>query len=166
MWVFLDIDGVLNSRASFREPEGELDVARIARLDHMVDAAGASIVLSSSWRIDPGLEPTIDRLRERGLRATVVGATPRIGDRPRGAEIAAWLLAHGSASRWGLALGVSRQPYVILDDDRGAGDGHGERFVHVVDGLEDVHVERALRRLGAKAGWAGRLAQVMTRSRG
>lgn len=163
MWVFLDIDGVLNCRASFREPGGEIAEERVARLERLVHAAGASVVLSTSWRIDPGVERTVDLLRERGLRATVVGATPRIGGRPRGAEIAAWLRTRGEASRLGMALGFAARPYVILDDDRGAGDGHGARFVHVEDGLEDVRVELALRVLQAPSRWRGGVASWLRR---
>jgi hypothetical protein len=148
--LFLDIDGVLNSGAFLvglhqrgkqanvflvdpREGAVEhIDPVRIERLNRITEATGASIVLSTSWRCLFGPADTETMLRARGVAAPIVGATPRIYDEPRGHEIATALLSHPGAT------------YVVLDDDHDAGVGHGVRFVHVADGLEDSHVEAAI----------------------
>ena len=47
--IFLDIDGVLNSTNSLYENESLEDVL-VLRLKKIVDATGAKLILSSSWR--------------------------------------------------------------------------------------------------------------------
>lgn len=153
-FIFLDIDGVLNDRAFLlslhqRGAQGNiflvnddaaaehLDRTRVERLNRLTKATGAAVVLSTSWRCLFGPEATERMLRSMGLAAPVVGSTPRIYDVPRGREIATFLLNHPDAA------------YVVLDDDHDAGVGHDGRFVHVADGLEDEHVERAVAALDA-----------------
>ena len=50
--IFLDIDGVLNSLDCKEKIEGYLFVEdkKIALLKELIDATGAKIVLSSTWR--------------------------------------------------------------------------------------------------------------------
>ncbi len=51
--IFLDIDGVLNSRQYDAErgtAEGNIDVSRLLLLKQLIDQTGAKIVLTSSWR--------------------------------------------------------------------------------------------------------------------
>lgn len=53
--IFLDIDGVLNSRKydSVRNwnEQTDIDVSRLPLLGEIVAATGAEIVLSSTWRV-------------------------------------------------------------------------------------------------------------------
>lgn len=58
--IFLDFDGVLNSVSYcrlHREPGVLLDPARMALLRRIVDATGAEIVLSTSWKEHWETEP-------------------------------------------------------------------------------------------------------------
>lgn len=52
--IFLDIDGVLNSRAYDRKrnwnEQTDIDETRLPLIKEIVDATGAKIVLSSTWR--------------------------------------------------------------------------------------------------------------------
>jgi hypothetical protein len=85
--LFLDVDGVLNSAAFLARVEGSfargpdwvhmLDAEPCARLERVLAATGAKIVLSSSWRhhVDAGLMTVM--LRRRGVEAAeVVDMTP------------------------------------------------------------------------------------------
>ena len=115
--VFLDFDGVLNSRALVERAPAPLaigldllDASAVARVERFCVAAGAEIVVTSTWRLTfdrAGLE---DMLRSKGLTtARVRDVTPMIPHkRGRGQEIQSWLDAEGSAQLEGM---------VILDDD-------------------------------------------------
>ncbi|NBX37781.1 MAG: hypothetical protein EBR10_11305 [Planctomycetes bacterium] len=138
--IFLDIDGVLNSREyliSLPKPEGliveaniehHIDPVRVERLNKI----GGAIVISSTWRLFHSHVEIGAMLERRGLRSRslVLGATPDLGN--RGDEITHW---------------VSRRKldrFVVLDDTDDGLKQFGRRFIHVRDGLEDAHVERAI----------------------
>ena len=51
--IFLDVDGVLNSRAylnNHKDPEDEIDMRAVERLAKIYRQCNCKIVLSSSWR--------------------------------------------------------------------------------------------------------------------
>ncbi len=135
--VFLDVDGVLNSRAFYDRvgghPSPPLDPLAIERLQRLCTATQARICISSSWRGHPRLEAW---LRERGLSAPILGITPHFGvTGNRGSEIAEWLGA------WPLPV----ERFVILDD----GDDMDHLLPYLVrtsheTGLLDEHVDRAV----------------------
>ena len=172
--IFLDVDGVLNSEryalkleAKHRElghtepasPKREttcdcfklyhqIDRDAVARLNRLVAATGAKIVVSSTWRkiFDP---PELHRIfSEHGLVAEIVGETPEGHKEPglpetygypermeRGYEIDYWLRQHPEVER-----------FVILDDGSDMAM-HGKRLVQTdcEDGLCDEHVDLAIR---------------------
>lgn len=151
--MFLDFDGVLNDARYVRRaleargameglgerwrPSDHLDPARVARLNALLAATGAEVVISSSWRLSFELPRIVLLLEGAGFAGRVVGRTPWIAHHARHVEI----------SRW---LGQQRPEvdrFVVLDDDQDAGVGFGHRYVFVPDGLEDEHVERARRAL-------------------
>lgn len=146
--VFLDFDGVLNSesfvrdyyRKSFlqREP-AEIDPVAVARLNRILEATGAVVCISSSWRLLHKTEELVDFLKGTGFTGKVIGITPRL-DAPRGMEIQEWM---------DTAPGYREiESFVILDDD--ADMAHlGHRLVQTdfAGGLEDHHIERAIRML-------------------
>lgn len=136
--IFLDVDGVLNRRGLGSRPattEPKVLPDRVALIDSLVARTGAQLVLSSSWRIKPGLAATRSLL---GLRSPLDHATPVLGGGggARGREIQAWLLANGSPS------------YVAIDDglpaDFGALPVARIVFVRGYVGLEQQHVARAI----------------------
>jgi hypothetical protein len=142
--LFLDVDGVLNSKAwMIRSPRAsfmELDPAAIARVQRIVAQTGAKVVLSSTWRL-------MDELVVSLLRAgvPVFSKTPDLARKgggllPRSREIAAWLLEHPEVTK-----------YAIVDDDVDAGYGAlAPSFVHTDAryGLLDSEVEKIVAILG------------------
>lgn len=147
--IFLDIDGVLNSAqfiATQTNGEGvvivdgefdathHLDPARVARLNRLVSATGADVVLSSSWRVLFGVEKTQRSLVARGFAHVLADATARLPGEPRHVEIQSYL--SGMSARFS---------HVVLDDAAEAARGTDPRFILVDDGLEDHHVDAAIR---------------------
>lgn len=147
--VFLDVDGVLNSQAWYdakrargeRLHGAEIDPWAVGCLRRILDATGAQVVLSSTWRGSAELEA---RLIECGVPLNG-HRTPALPSRNRGREIAAWLRRHPEVTE-----------YVILDDDDDAGSVTPARFIKVDGqrGLQDVNVEAAVLLFTAKAALA------------
>jgi len=116
--VFLDFDGVLNSRPWLARPSDPgdagalLDADAVARVDRLCALGGAEIVISSSWRVTHTLPVLTALLRQKGLiHPEILDATPMIPHkRGRGQEIQAWLDAALAAR--GLAI----EGMAILDD--------------------------------------------------
>lgn len=152
--TFLDINGVLNSwdyhyhrRVRAEGKESFLDPMAIERLNRLLDATDAEIVLTSTLRRGRMLQEMRDAFRLRGVRKTIMTGTPDLSathpraEGRRGAEIQAYLDTYGRA--------VSS--FVILDDN----DEMGQRLrPHLVqtnfqDGLTDAHVDAAIRLLNA-----------------
>lgn len=117
--IFLDIDGVLNSKEFFqnRQPTQELneiDEEKVKLLQQIVQATNAKIVLTSTWRIydktDKVYQYLVDTLAKYDL--SIFDCTPYInGNRPE--EITTWL------SMWNALRDVHEHifGFVSLDDD-------------------------------------------------
>ncbi len=171
--IFLDIDGVLNSEAMLRKLdtkhrelghhercecyrlERQIDPEAVVRLNRLIEATNAKIVVSSSWRLlmDP---PELHRvLVGHGLVGEIIGETPDGPNDPafasygpidrifRGNEIAHWLKQHPEVER-----------FVILDDCSDM-DHLKHRLVQTdcEEGLLDEHVELAINMMS----WSGKL---------
>lgn len=122
-FIFLDLDGVLNSNLYYCEkhhndryaeaiaqyPEelalgiSAIDPVAVGNLNKILEATGAKIVVSSSWRHDPYLP---DIFKAVGIKAPIFSITPLSESRIRGEEIQAWLDKQ-----------TEPYTYVILDDD-------------------------------------------------
>jgi hypothetical protein len=131
--IFLDIDGVL---APIREwyRYGDLDRACVERLNEIVAAAGADVVVSSTWRHGKTVAELQALLAAEGFVGSVLDTTPRdMRGASRGDEIAAWLAAHDVGG------------YVIIDDHADMG-ALRTRLVqtHPAHGLRAVDVPRAI----------------------
>lgn len=154
--IFLDFDGVLNSRSRWkdchkvdpRSPSALVDPIAMWRLKSLVSATGAKIVISSAWRHLYQLSQLEGFLWKYGIeRGTIIGKTPRIGR--RGHEIRHWLTKYAAAN--------SNRPitsYVVLDDDSDAMSG-GVDHNKVVKtdwetGLLAEHIIKANKILGQK----------------
>lgn len=150
--IFLDFDGVLNSKNYFDcgvvdsgvgWEANQIDSRAVARLNRIVEATGALIVVSSTWRLGKTVPELQALLNARGFRGRVLDKT---GDHPpRCAEIAAWMLEwHDMGGKPPLSS------FVILDDDRVGWFGDREINTSFERGLEDSHVERAIALLNGK----------------
>lgn len=163
--LFLDFDGVLNSGPYIRtwaqtfyltDPEeakqsqaerfkmdaAKIDTLAIERVNRIVEATGARVVVCSSWRHFHPMSRLRRLLRSRGFVGSVVGVTPAIPGAVRGAECVAWLAAHPRAA-WSFAA---------LDDDEDY-DPMMNRLVRTAtvgyrhDGLKEKHVAAAIKLL-------------------
>lgn len=137
--LFLDVDGVLNSMTWFasQPPTAvtEVDPAAVRRIQRIVAATGAKVVLSSSWR---------NKGDNNDLEQKLVAAGVPIDDRTpwldgdlwhRGDEIQQWLDDHPGT-----------YPFAILDDDADAGEHHPARFVRTYTrvGMYGKHEKRVV----------------------
>ena len=145
--MFLDIDGVLNSRPYDLQrtaEQGNIDETRLPLLKQIVDETQALIVLSSSWRKHwekdwsqcDAIGKEINGLFAK-YQLQIYDKTPRLPDGDRSAEIDLWLAQNGDVNA-----------YVILDD---ISFGWGELASHLVKtnyrigrGLEAKHVQKAI----------------------
>lgn len=154
--IFLDIDGVLNSREydahrNFDELTN-IDKTRLPYLKEIVDRTGAEIVLSSTWRGHWSVHRELcdvdgryinDTLAEFGLK--IIDKTPDLG---LGAERA------DEISKWLKITLYKVDAFVIIDD---CAFGWGKLSGNLVKtsprvglGLEREHVEKAVKILGEK----------------
>lgn len=93
--IFLDVDGVLHSLYGddlFRETCCSL-------LERIVRSTGAAIVLSSTWRTEPGKVAVINSVLMQKRLAPVADSTEDLSG-PREAEICEWLDRHPAVRRW------------------------------------------------------------------
>lgn len=160
-FIFLDVDGVLNNNDFMRDRAIErrankngtpshtdfyramLNPVKIALLKQIVDASGAEIILSSSWRCsNPDDSPPMIAIREMlgEQDMTIKDITPHgCGLCVRGNEIRGWL--HKNVP-YGTPYG-----YVILDDDSDMLYWQRNNFVHTRNkvGLTEKDVAKAIK---------------------
>jgi hypothetical protein len=133
--LFLDIDGVLNCETTPGNLTERLDPVMIARLDEVVEATGAQVVISSAWRF-MGWQRVADLLKAAGMKHAdrIVDETPRLLSMIRGHEIGEWLAEHPEVTQW-----------AIVDDDKDMGN-HINRLVQTSwrYGLQDEHAARLI----------------------
>jgi len=118
--LFLDIDGVLNSRKWYEANKDainlesgimyrssvELDPEACALVNELCESEDLRIVISSTWRRLHTKGEITDMFAYRGLFAPVISQTPQLRSSFRGQEIEEWLYARYIVEK-----------YVILDDD-------------------------------------------------
>lgn len=126
------------NRACYQKASGlnsAADSDCVKLLNHIVQQTGAAIVVSSSWRI-MGESRMRNLLRDWGVRARILGVTPRLNG-TRGDEIDAWLEANKDFV----------DDYVIIDDDK---DVNISKLVQTnfEVGLTPEDAEKVIERLG------------------
>lgn len=124
--IFLDFDGVLNHQCWWwRNPLSEtdnkavredqdIDPECVARLNALIAATGAKVVVSSTWRLCRTSEMLQVILNRNGFTGDVIDKTPCAWDmseggllgKERGYEIRVWLDHHPEVT-----------DFVVLDDD-------------------------------------------------
>lgn len=125
--LFLDIDGVCNSQASFKqrtEPD-PIDKHMARRVRQIVQDTGCVVVLSSSWRCYADL-----RAKVKQRVCEFIDVTPdKRGLTDRGCEVIAWLENHPEVTA-----------HAILDDNS---DFHEEQPLFKTDWLTGLTKEIA-----------------------
>ena len=148
--LFLDIDGVLNSREYDRRrnwnEQTDIDETRLPLVKEIIDKTGAKIVLISTWRNHWDRDESlcdedgmyINRLFSKyGL--AIYDKTQDLGLlSKRKDEVKTWLAEHKS----------DIESFVILDDYRFGWDDLSDFYIHTNPnyglGLEAEHVEKAI----------------------
>lgn len=165
--LFLDMDGVLNSTAFFDllrkeddlgfPKEGSddwwchmVDPVAVDRLNKILEATEAQVVISSSWRYHCTSNDMQRILDKRGLQGKVIGRTPTASQvRGRGICLGQYVVRGHQIHTWILEnpeLEVENQ-FVILDDM--GPDSFVYLAPHLVRtsrerGLLDEHIEPAI----------------------
>lgn len=115
--LFLDLDGVLNTKYKISKEDGEPTFERepVNLLNGLNDYVPYKIVITSTWRMRHGVERLNQLMQARGLEPEVIDVirVPKFDPvtfiaedvRSRPDDIRAWLDEHPEAER-----------YVVLDD--------------------------------------------------
>eukprot|EP00928_Gymnodinium_smaydae_P089351 TRINITY_DN73329_c0_g1_i1.p1 TRINITY_DN73329_c0_g1~~TRINITY_DN73329_c0_g1_i1.p1 ORF type:complete len:325 (-),score=83.72 TRINITY_DN73329_c0_g1_i1:93-1001(-) len=91
--LFLDVDGVLHPTTA-KHPRQQFLSSCMSLLREVLDATGASIVLSTAWRLHPDARRELGaKLAEHGL-PPFVSRTPSLAQFHRAKEILAWVKKH------------------------------------------------------------------------
>ncbi len=163
--IFLDFDGVLNSRKWFNSLQGRdkddklvlvetddhLDPEAVELINKLVEQSGAQVVISSSWRILHSLDESTDTgkierpslneiLEKAGARFKAIDTTPRLYEE-RGIEIQTYL-------DYLKSKGEIVESFVIIDDDSDM--AHFLNTKHFIKtsfafGFMEWHLEQALK---------------------
>jgi len=109
--IFLDIDGVMNS-VNTRPPDPRglvdfLDPRNVSVLNAIVQATGAVVVVSSSWRLSMSFAALQASFAAAGCVAELIDVTPEIDGRRRVLEVVAWLERQAEPPA----------QFVVLDDE-------------------------------------------------
>ncbi len=157
--LFLDIDGVLNNDAWYKQypqwkdynlPDRNIDPSCIKKINTILTATNAKIVISSTWRHQPDVN---EKLYKCGLlEDSIIGITPNYHHSNkhalRGNEI------HGYIDINKELIGCfywEYKNYVILDDDNDMLLWQKDNFVLVdrIVGISDYDVERSIKILNS-----------------
>ncbi|NQX65653.1 hypothetical protein HQN90_05880 [Paenibacillus alba] len=114
--IFLDIDGVLVTTNSLIPSDKyfahTFDKTCVQNLIEILNATGAKVVISSSWREGRTLAQLQSIFQSNGIEDCVIGLTPSFNDETiRGTEIKAYLEGCNGL-----------ECFVIIDDEEKMGD--------------------------------------------
>ena len=161
--IFLDFDGVVvclplvdGKKPITGGRVRDANRGPVAQLNRIIDATGAKVVVSSTWRKHHPIPHLLGTLARAGFRGEIVSITPDFAFRdkqesgiwqptPRGEEIRHWLAMHPAVTS-----------YVVLDDCFDNGPIPPERWVNVDNGwfdggLLEHHADAAIKVLNGAA---------------
>lgn len=136
--IFLDIDGVLNSKARGVSRACTVEAEKLATVAELIAQSGARVILTSSWRLSSE-QPWKEAFDRGGV--TVWGQTPRLNGNNREREILAFLEGQTEV-----------EGFVILDDQARRWRVLKPHLVRIDPrtGLTQAHADRALAILRSK----------------
>ena len=156
--IFLDCDGVLNSHKFFTTSshddsidgldfgDTQLDPQALSLLDAIVDATGARIVISSSWRHIWDWPDIAEKFKNRGMKnwRNVIDQTETSASDNRGAEVQAWL--DMEQEREVVGKFEPTTSWVIIDDNDEFDSTQKQNFVQTNPkvGLTPADVQKAI----------------------
>jgi len=146
--LFLDFDGVMvtdrcqeqlmASGSPLRDDYGaKFDPICVENLRKIIDSTDAGIVVTSTWKMNLGLDGMQRMWQVRHLPGKVVGLTPDINPIHRGDEVQAWLDAQAGAVRYAIIddcpildfFKEEQQPFLFKVDERTGLDGETAKKV-------------------------------------
>jgi len=149
-YLFLDIDGVLNTYEYIWSPESKtapvasylefhaqkIETDKVQILNRILEEIGAVVVVSAALRVGHSKEELQDILNLAGFTGKIVGKTPSLWCRRRGQEILHWMGTHG----------VEPDEAVILEDEVVDQDLTCDMLVKVnmKTGLQESHVQEVV----------------------
>ena len=109
--LFLDFDGVMvtdrhlmhlaDTNSPLRDDYGSIfDPVCVECLRQIIDSTDVEIVVTSTWKMERGLNGMQRMWQARNLPGKVIGVTPDIDPIHRGNEIEAWLDACGNECQY------------------------------------------------------------------
>ena len=141
-YIFLDIDGVLNTKSSWKIPY-MINPTLVARLGKITEDTDGKIILTSTWKT--GFEKELDtctpqikalRLKMQDCGYDIWDKCPELKGRTRDKEIERYLYFNPS------------DKYVILDDDTSLYDVKNNLLVvNCETGITEKDVEKAKKML-------------------
>jgi hypothetical protein len=171
--IFLDFDGVLNSDkwAKTRQgkysmddirihyPHYEIDPDAVERLNKIIRATNAKVVVSSTWRHGRTIEQLFQILKLHNFEGEIIDVTKDLGGKngytiPRGCEIEQWLESNDFRRiNWSLSRQLQKKEkskvenYIILDDDTDMLLNQKEHFINTswMFGLTEEDVEESIK---------------------
>jgi len=135
--VFLDVDGVLHPYHARQSQMFRKDCMQ--RLKKIIDATGAKIVLSTSWRRTPqGKAAVNQQLRSHGIPTCVDITRIRHNEYLRHEEILHWIANHPGTTQW---VAIDDLPMYQLH----------EHYIQTspATGINDRNMQQAIRQLQA-----------------
>lgn len=152
--IFLDIDGVLNSRThmnnliqqrkSVSSGNMELNRESILILKEIINKTNAKIVLSSSWRkILRNVVNVRNQLKSHGISLLGLTGTSQSGKRDD--EIREWI------NNW-INEKNNIRSFIIIDDDEQDIELYKDRLIHTtwMYGLQKEHIKNSIELLNCK----------------
>lgn len=137
--IFLDIDGVLNSKDWYfcrkgKKGKGNIDPAAVRNLKSIIKKTDASIVLSSSWRT---MSDIFEQFRNFGQGLELYAILNPLKN--KGEALDEWMETYGK-------LNFS---YIIIDDDNEYGDKYDDALFQTdyEHGLVKRHIEKIVEEL-------------------
>ncbi len=149
--IFLDVDGVLNSKKFFKESRRtsydieDIDIKAVRVLNTIIEKTNAKVVISSTWRIHE-YAYLIDTLNRLGFKGEIIDKTPS-HKHPcvRGNEIYDWMFYHREL------LDIDRfieeyKNYIILDDNSDMLLWQKDNFIQtdMETGLTEEYIDRCV----------------------
>ena len=183
--IFLDIDGVLNCELWYKQRFNLLDRQDVTgnyplyefapflmdRLNQIIEATKAKVVISSTWRIGRTSQELQDILNAVNFKGEIIDTTPHFyaqgkqDDKkinysvPRGCEIDWWLTNKANFQRINWSKKIQEdylnksniENYIILDDDSDMLYSQKEHFIKtdVYHGLTQDNVNQAIKVLNS-----------------
>ena len=162
--IFLDIDGVINSHDWWERRKGivpresrglyDLDPLACLRLQDICEGTKASLVLTSTWRLNRSLAAVQKLFVQRGITAPLIGRTPSLRHHEADFEEPWSRMGRGLEVQWWLRTylgdeGTCNAKFVCLDDDKDFGDLLGKLVqTRMATGLTDLEGDYVYKHLG------------------